>query len=259
MFHETHDAVRALRHPDQRGMGRATTPEIGIVTEDRIDVIEAVATAVSAWNPMVIPGLLQTAQYAAGVIKMTSPALPAEAVQRLTRQRSRRIAAFLHRWQTLPDASAWFVVGEQALTQPLLNAHAHADQLAHVLDLAAQPRIEVQVLQQHVPTPGRTGQFALYKLEPGPDDEFGARLGYLETPVGAWYTQRVDDIARLHNAFCDMTDAALSQRESVEYLKEVHALWMTSERAFGSPAHGRDPATAVRETAWKSRGLPPAR
>lgn len=255
-------AVRALRLPDQRGMGRAVTPETGIVTVERIDQIEAVTTSVSAWNPMIIPGLLQTSRYAAGAIAMARPSLPATVVQRLARQRSDRCAAFFRRRQEVAHLSAWFIIGEAAITQPLQNAHAHADQIRHLLDLAVMDRIEVQILRADRPTPGRTGQFTLYKLEPATGDDLPTRLGYLETPVGAWYTQRVEDIARLHSAFCDMMDAALTQRDTIEYLKEVHAQWVTvsPEQTISSPGPGSgSPATPTPGTVWKSPGPPPGR
>lgn len=250
-------AIRALRCPDQRGMGRAVTPETGIMDVDRIDAIEAVTVAISAWNPLVIPGLLQTSRYAAGAIALARPALPVEAVERLTRQRMARAAAFLRRMQEVPHFSAWFILGETAITQPLANAHAHADQIRHILDLASMDHLTVQVLPTDRPTPGRMGQFALYKLAPDADDEWSTRLAYLETPVGGWYTQRVEDIARLHSAFCDMMNAAMTSRDSLTYLKEEHAKWMmiAPDRMLSSP----DPATATPETASRWRGLPPGR
>jgi hypothetical protein len=89
-------ALRALRSPDQRNQGRAET-ETGRAMVDRLAALEACAMTVRAWNPSIIPGLLQTSRYAAGAIKTGYPSLSAEEIHTLACARAERIAAFLSR------------------------------------------------------------------------------------------------------------------------------------------------------------------
>lgn len=242
------DAIRGLRAADQRNQGRAETPEAaetGVVTAERLEAIEAVARSVRHWNPSIIPGPLQTTRYAAAAIKMGLPALPNEEVQLRAHQRAARIDAFLKRWSDTPGIGhAWFMLGEQAITQPIAHRHAHMQQLRHLVNLAnSQPRIVIQVISESVPTPGRLGQFSVYELE-GRDGRSGPRVCYLETPVGGWYSTRPGDIARLYGGFGDMVEAALPPADSAEYIEEVLDCWENSEEPSTS-----SPATATPGTA----------
>lgn len=230
---EVQEAVRLLRAPDQRGQGRAETPETGQVTADRLAAMEGHAVSVRTWNPQIVPGLLQTIQYAAGAIKMGLPGLPVEEVERRAVQRARRVQAFYERWARHVDTVgfAWFIIGESAVRQPLINPHAHAGQLRRLLALADFPKVQIQVLPDSVPTPGRAGQFAVYGLEagcpapvPGPGLP-GTRVGYLETPVGAWYTTRTEDTARLYSGFLEMIGAAYGPAETREFIREELECW----------------------------------
>ena len=226
---EAEAALRALAAPDQRGQGRAA-PEVGEVDADRLGALEEHAVSVRAWNPGVVPGLCQTLAYAAGAIKTAVPALPSEEIQRRALRRGQRIAAWSRR---LADGggTASFILGEPAVNQPLVNAHTHGAMLAHLLEMSARPGVRVQILLDGTPTPGRFGQFTLYGLQPATQaplaDERprGTRVGYLETPVGAWYTTRSEDIARLHSGFADITRAALSVGESQRFIQEELACW----------------------------------
>jgi hypothetical protein len=228
-------AVRRLRSPDQRGQGRADTPETGQVTADRLAEMEQCAVSIRSWNPLVIPGLLQTLPYAAAAIRTALPALPVEEVQRRAYQRGRRIRAFVERWTSHRGLGhAWFIIGQSAIRQPLINPRAHAGQLLQVMEMSKLPQVLVQVLPDEVPTPGRSGQFTVYNLEkktpaPTPGAQLpGTRVGYIETPVGAWYTTRTDDVARLYSGFSDMIGAAWSRDRSREYIKEEMKCWGTT-------------------------------
>lgn len=214
------EALAALREPDQRNQGRAHTPETGEVTAERLTAIEAHAVSVRAWNPNLVPGLLQTTRYAAAAVVTTAPAIAAGEVQRRAHQRAARVDAFLTRWQH-PGRDAVFIVGEQAIRQPLTHRAAHRAQLRQLLYLADLPNVDVRIMPTGTPSPGRLGQCALYALEPpAAGVERGARVGYLETPVGGWYTLRSADIARLRASFEDMTASALGADDSRSLILE---------------------------------------
>lgn len=215
-----HEAVQLLRAADQRHQGRAHTPETGEVTAERLAAVEAHAVTIRAWNPSLIPGLLQTTRYAAAAVVTTAPALPAGEVQRRAHQRAARVDAFLTRYQN-PGREAVFVIGEQSIRQPLTHAEAHRVQLRQIANLADLPNVHVRVMPSGTPSPGRVGQCTLYALEPpSPGLERGQRVGYLETPVGGWYTLRSADIALLRSAFDDMLKVALGADDSRSLILE---------------------------------------
>lgn len=216
------EALAALRAPDQRNQGRAATPETGEVTAERLAAVEAHAVTIRAWNPQLIPGLLQTTRYAAAAVVTTAPAIPAGEVQRRAHQRAARVDAFLTRWQD-PARTAVFIVGEHAIRQPLTHTAAHRAQLRQVLNVADLPNVEVRIMPTGTPSPGRLGRCALYALEPAAGTGHGARVGYLETPVGGWYTTRSADVALLRASFEDMTTAALGADGSRSLILEALA------------------------------------
>lgn len=214
------EAINGLRARDQQHQGRVETPETGPITAERLREVEAIAHTVRAWNPSIIPGPLQTVRYALGALALGTPALPAEETQRRAHQRAARIDAFLKRWTDGDPVDARFVLGEQAITQPIAAPEAHRRQLTHLLHLSDLDRLTIQVMPGSVATPGRLGQFALYALR-GDAGREGGRLGYLETPAGAWYTTRSEDIARLYAGFDDMTAHALTADQSRTFIQEA--------------------------------------
>jgi len=206
------EALAALRSPFQQRQGRAHTPDTGEISAERLAAVEAHAVTVRAWNPHLIPGLLQTTRYATGAITSARPSLPADDVQRYAHHRAARADQFLQRWGNVAHAeAAWFAIGEDAIRQPIAHNQAHRAQLQHLLNVMDLPRIHVRIVPADRPVPGRTGQLALYGLAHGAGGrERGARLGYLESSIGAWYTLRSADVARLHTVFDGIIDVALS-------------------------------------------------
>lgn len=216
-------ALAALATPDQSGQGRAHTPETGEITAERLAAVEAHAVTVRAWNPTLIPGLLQTARYAAAAVATARPSLPADDVQRYAHHRATRVDRFLDRWGSQPVEGACFLIGEQAVRSPLVHRKAHRAQLQQLLNVADLPQVDVRVVRADQQVPGRPGQLSLYGLTPTGGSPRGARLGYLETPVGAWYTLRSADVARLHTTFGAILDVALDADQSRSLIQEAHA------------------------------------
>jgi hypothetical protein len=216
------EALAALCAPDQRQQGRAHTPETGEINAERLAAVEAHAVSVRAWNPTLIPGLLQTTRYAVGAITSARPALPAEGVQRYAHHRAARVDQFLARWSGQPD-TACFVIGEQAIRQPVAHQQAHRVQLRQLLTLMDLSNVDIKVVPASQPVPGRAAQMSLYGLEPDPGSERGVRLGWLETPIAAWYTTRSADVARIHTVFAEIIEVALSADDTRSLISEALA------------------------------------
>lgn len=207
-------AVAALRAADQTGMGRVAGG-MGEDATDRLAELDACAIDYRAWSPLLIPGVLQTSKYTAAAIKGRTPSLDNWTVGQRTQHRRWRAEAFLERHKGLATP-AHFVIGEAAITRPLMNAHAHAEQLRHLLRLREDySNIIFHVLREDSIMPGTVEPFSLFRLEQG------AVVGHLESLIGGWYTVATEDIARLHSAFSDMTSYAMGVAESTEYIREA--------------------------------------
>ncbi|MEU9774520.1 helix-turn-helix transcriptional regulator [Streptomyces sp. NPDC047968] len=101
------------------------------------------ADAIEEWSPTLIPGLLQTREYARAVILATHPESTDEDVEE-------KVSARLERAQLFADSRrtpmVWMIVSEILLHQPMLPAGEMAEQLAHVSELARLRRVVPQIL-----------------------------------------------------------------------------------------------------------------
>ncbi|WP_258038868.1 helix-turn-helix transcriptional regulator [Streptomyces sp. SM12] len=179
-------------------------PYIRNVTSDYIDFIEleSTATSIRTQHPIVIPGLLQTPGYAREIL--TDSATSPERAEMLVtiRQARRSVLAHPERPCTLhalvPEAAfhAKFSAGP----------HVGRDQLRHLLDVAGQPNIQVQVvpLSTH-PAYLTKGPMTLL--------EFGrpwSPVASVDNVLGGHHEYRPDAVAQLAEEWHQIAAAALS-------------------------------------------------
>lgn len=214
--------IRALRAPDQRGMGRVEASDTGPSNINHLADLDAVASHIRVWDSTVIPGNLQTPDYSAAVIRAAHPRLSAMEVQRRVLRKEMRARAFLRRTFDETMEQAWFIIGERAITKALRlddGGDAHAAQLWHLTRIASHARILLRVLPEGTVTPGLADQFSLYTLD-------GAqRIGYVETIMGSWYSTRLEDVAKLHSTFTEIGNAAMTPSATRVFIREVLATW----------------------------------
>lgn len=224
--------IRQLRAPDQHGTGRAETAENGPSNINRLADLDAATVTVRAWDSTVIPGNLQTPAYSDAVIRAAHPKLPNVEVRRRVLRKEERSKAFLRRTFDETLAHAWFIIGERAITQCVHlddGGEAHMRQLWHLNRLAAHEKIIIQVLPENIVTPGLADQFTLFGLDGG------HRVGYVETIMGAWYSTRLDDVAKLHSVFSDIAGEAMSPTSTRGFIRGVLGSWRSAKRESPEP------------------------
>ncbi|MCX4822959.1 helix-turn-helix transcriptional regulator [Streptomyces sp. NBC_01142] len=104
--------------------------------------LEALATKICDFAPTVVPGLLQTAEYARAVVLASNPLAAEEYVQETVNAR-------IDRAQILKDAARpvhWAILHEAALHIPAGGPTAMAQQLDHIAALVRERKVLVQVL-----------------------------------------------------------------------------------------------------------------
>lgn len=242
-------ALAALRAVDQTGVGRASGG-LGPEAVDRLSDLDSCTLQYRTWSPALIPGLLQTPAYAAGAVKAHSPGMDVLALGRMVARRRARTEHFFTRRLTLTGlnpVSAWFLIGEQAIRRPMMNAHSHAEQLRWLLGVMRDYPIVVQVMPDDCPIPVVAEPFSLFYLDPGPT------VAHLETLIGGWYSVADDDISRLKSAYSDMVGRALSTRETREWIEEELSLCSGTTTAQLLPS----PPTPTPTTASTSPDLTP--
>ncbi|SBW24701.1 Helix-turn-helix protein [Candidatus Protofrankia californiensis] len=104
--------------------------------------LEADAAYISEFGPQLVPGLLQTEDYAREIIRVHQPAIPEDdldAKVALRMERQRRLGE--------PDSPHLMVLLDEAvLRRPVGGAEVMKAQLAHLIEATTLPTVTVQVL-----------------------------------------------------------------------------------------------------------------
>jgi transcriptional regulator with XRE-family HTH domain len=111
------------------------------------------AKRVYAWSPGVLHGLLQTEEYASGLLATLPDAAP-DVVSARTAARMDRQRRVLLR-DDRPEA--WFVIDEHSLYRLVGSPAVMAGQCGHLLEVAAFPRVTLQVLPAVAHPAGASG------------------------------------------------------------------------------------------------------
>jgi transcriptional regulator with XRE-family HTH domain len=188
----------------------------GIASRHYLEFVEFehAATATLNYQPLWVPGLLQTKDYALEIIRQLGPESK-EAQQGLFDFRMKR--------QELLDAtvlpSLSFVLDESVLRRQVGNKQVMLDQLDWLSELAGRSSITIQVrLFSKGLVRGMQAPFVIHQLADAADLD----VLYLEGPVGD--TIVADDkegIGRYRSAFDELKDTSESPTASLTFFKEV--------------------------------------
>jgi transcriptional regulator with XRE-family HTH domain len=164
---------------------------------------EAEATVLRNFEPTVVPGLLQTEEYARAVIGVGRET-ESEAIEQ-------RLQARLKRQEILKRAKPlrlWAILSEAVLACEVGGPDVLREQLKHLVKMAALPNVTIQHLAVY-------GGFAVLSFEQGDPD-----LGYIETLAGELFVEAPDQINKLTTVYDHLKTLSLSPAESVRLIKE---------------------------------------
>ncbi|MEV6622499.1 helix-turn-helix transcriptional regulator [Amycolatopsis sp. NPDC051106] len=138
------------------------TPEISPELSGLVEC-ERSATKITAWACTLIPGILQTPDYARAILDnsdLTRSQADAHLAMRLDRQKM----------LTRPEPVQYrAIIGERALREPIAGEDIMSDQMDHLLEVAERPHISLRVLPAEAGYhPGMLGSFFLYEYEDTP-------------------------------------------------------------------------------------------
>ncbi|MGW5644490.1 helix-turn-helix domain-containing protein [Saccharopolyspora sp. NPDC003752] len=161
-----------------------------------------------------IPGLLQTEEYARTVTTLARHMTEPEEVERkvdLRMARQKRLFA------EKPLAFA-AVISEAALHRCLKTETAATGQLTHLLDMGERPNVEVRIL----PFDGglhesMSGSFALLDFPP----DTWPSAAYQEYAVGGHLVDDQDVVAALDTLFGELQERSLSERDSARMISKL--------------------------------------
>ncbi|MEV4144836.1 helix-turn-helix transcriptional regulator [Amycolatopsis sp. NPDC049691] len=175
---------------------------------------ERTASAIFAWEPLLMPGLLQTPEYAWAILG-TGGRQRAETELRL------RLKVRLLRQEVLTgrDPSPYTVfLGEAVLRQRLGGREIMVPQLKYVSELAKRRNISLRILPEGEEFhPGLNGSFVIFDFADLPP------IIFLEQYRGSAYLYDEQQVADYQAAQRAMAALTLSEQESFALLGEVIA------------------------------------
>jgi transcriptional regulator with XRE-family HTH domain len=183
---------------------------------------ESEAVLIKDFDSAVIPGLLQTEDYARA---LHSRAMPQKSVdERAPEVIERRVEARLIRQQILTrrdpaPAQFWTILDEAALHRIIGSVSVMRAQLRQVIKLANLPNVTVQVIPYDAGAhPGLDSTFNIL--------EFSGQvpsLVYVEGLVGWIFLERPEDLDRYLQVFDILSRIALTSRQSVQLIDRIQA------------------------------------
>ncbi|MEU3504230.1 helix-turn-helix transcriptional regulator [Streptomyces hundungensis] len=110
------------------------------------DVVEMErgAETIEEWAPLLVPGLLQTPDYARAVVRASWPREPDAQVEEKVSARTARVSLF----QQDRAPEFWAILDESVLRRPVLPPLKMAELLEHVLDVMHAARGVVQIVTE---------------------------------------------------------------------------------------------------------------
>ncbi len=175
--------------------------------------LEESASRIQTWEQQFVPGLLQTEDYAKGIISHGWSPAGAQSLQRQVGMRMRR-QSLLSR---LDPPKLWAVIDESVLHRPIGGRRVLLDQVEHLIELTKRPNITVQVVPYQFSGYAAEGSFtALRFAEPELPD-----VVYIEHLTGALYLDKRSDTELYGRVFDRLTVDAYTPDHSRQLLMKV--------------------------------------
>jgi len=175
---------------------------------------QAAALATRTYQVLLVPGLLQTQDYARAVLRALRAGLDPPDVEGRVEFRMRQQALLTH-----PNPPSLHAVLEEAvLRRPVGSVAVMRQQLKQLLEWTEHPNVTVQVLRfvagEHA---GMDGAFTIYTF----DETAELDVVYLEHTANDFLLEDADAVARYRTLFAHLGEQALGPEESRSFVSKA--------------------------------------
>jgi hypothetical protein len=174
---------------------------------------EAEAVALWWFEHTLMPGLLQTEDYARAVLERHPNVTPDQVTERVTARLARQ--AVLDRED---PPRFWVLLDENVLHREIGGAKTMHDQLSHLAEMAARPRTTVQVIPRVGAHVGLSGAFSVAET---PD----IQVAYVDHIADAMTTDSPAIVAMVSERFDVLRSEAYRRSESLTLIEEMAEKW----------------------------------
>jgi transcriptional regulator with XRE-family HTH domain len=177
---------------------------------------EETAPTLRTWQPLLVPGLLQTERYARAVLK-GRPGISDEELEQAVETRLQRQQIF-HR-PNPPMFSA--ILDEGVLTRPIGGSSVMREQLEHLLKMLAHHRVTIQIVPSDLGvTTGLLGGFII-----------APHMAYLETAAAGYVADHPDELSTVNIKYDTIRAWAHPQHVSETLIREMVSNYDRDERS----------------------------
>ncbi|MBH1932866.1 helix-turn-helix domain-containing protein [Streptomyces sp. AV19] len=198
---------------NKRSWWRKHSDKIGPDLKELLS-LEADAARITTFQAHVVPGLLQTRNYAAAIISGCNERLTKEEVEFYVDLRMARQDIF----QREEPTRHLVIVYEGVLRQQIGGRRVLAEQLRHLISLSRPPEMTIQVIPfSQGAFDGARGSFSMFSY-PDPLDFDVVQVEYLD---GALYLEEDATVKKYQRAIDGLRAAALSSSQSTEMIASI--------------------------------------
>lgn len=175
--------------------------------------LETDASYIKTWEPTIVPGLLQTPEYARAVM-LANPAMisPAKLENHISIRRERQA-----RLEQGTDVRLDAVIWEVALVTTVGSDEVQRGQLGRLLELMDRPNISVQVLPLEAGDKANmSGSFVMFSF----GSERSVSTVFVETLTSSQYLERDEELRGYTLVFDALRSAALSPAASAARIRQ---------------------------------------
>ncbi|GAA0340313.1 helix-turn-helix transcriptional regulator [Streptomyces blastmyceticus] len=181
--------------------------------------LETDASSLRVYEASLVPGLLQTPNYASAVSEGSWPEATAAEIER-------RVQVRMRRQERIHDLDnplrLWAVIDESALRRIVGNRDIMQEQMRKLVEFSMEPHITVQVLPYDVGAhPGMYGKFCILEF----NDPQDASTVYLEGITSDLYLEKPNDVQTYSVMYEHLRMQALNAEHSRQFIERVGEEW----------------------------------
>jgi transcriptional regulator with XRE-family HTH domain len=190
--------------------------------------LESAARSVRLFEHQLVPGLLQSEEYAIAMIRAARLDDTDQEIEQRVRVRMARQALLI---QDDP-IDLRVVLDEAVLSRPVGGNAVMRDQLVRLIEAARSPNVTLQILPfasgAHA---GMDGAFAILEFE----EEGDADVVFIDNATGGLFLEKADELRKYISIFETVRSAALPPETSIELIEMLveEPLWKSKRRVSG--------------------------
>ncbi|MER6942758.1 helix-turn-helix transcriptional regulator [Nonomuraea sp. NPDC000554] len=178
-----------------------------------VEEIEPQAVILQSWDPLLVPGLLQTPEYARAIFATMASA---DQIEDRVQARTRRMQIF-----DTPDPPVFLaLIDEGVLHRPIGGPKVLSEQLRYLLDMSEHPRITIQLVPVVAGcAAGMMSAFALARLRDGTE------VVSADSVLSGQVTGDLDSVAQLKMRYDTIRADAYPQSQSQQAIEDAERKW----------------------------------